>query len=281
MFGSLFIVWRESVEALLVIGILYAWINQNNLQQAKSKLWLGVGLGLILTFVLALAFWLAGNWISGVAGDWLFFFMMVVAGLLILQMVIWMHRHGRNMKSHLEKEASTSLKRSGGFGLALIALVAVAREGAEIIVFLYGQAAASFATSSTLLFITGAVLGLALGLVTFFILQFFSNAIPWKWFFRVSEFILLMLGGAMMVSAVDRLYQILPNYEVPEFVYELFDTPIWSTAWLIPDNSTLAGLTGYRAEPSIIQFSILFLYWLTAILLCRQSKKHKTVAHTV
>lgn len=280
MFGSLFIVWRESVEALLVIGILYAWLNQNNLQKAKSKLWLGTGIGLILTVILAMVFWLAGNWISGVAGDWLFFTMMVVAGLLILQMVVWMHRHGRSMKRHLEEEASSSLERSGGLGIALIALAAVAREGSEIVIFLYGQAAAT-SGFSTVLFISGAVIGLLLGLATFFVLQFFSNTISWKWFFLISEFVLLLLGGAMMVGAADRLYQILPNYDVPEFIYDLFDTPLWSTARFIADNSTLTSLTGYHAEPSIIQVGVLLLYWLTAVWLCNRGQKRKTAPHTV
>ena len=43
---ALLIVWRESVEALLVIGILFAWLRQHpGRRHAMVYLWAGVGLG--------------------------------------------------------------------------------------------------------------------------------------------------------------------------------------------------------------------------------------------
>ena len=43
----LFIVWRESVEAMLVIGILHAWLSQNPAAGGKRWLWGGVLAGLL------------------------------------------------------------------------------------------------------------------------------------------------------------------------------------------------------------------------------------------
>jgi len=44
---SMFIVWRESVEALLVIGILHAWLRQQpGAGNALRMLWAGVAAGL-------------------------------------------------------------------------------------------------------------------------------------------------------------------------------------------------------------------------------------------
>ena len=56
MGAPLFIVWRESVEALLVIGILYAWLRRENLLALTKQLWIGTGLGLMLAGLLAIAF---------------------------------------------------------------------------------------------------------------------------------------------------------------------------------------------------------------------------------
>ena len=64
--------------------------------------------------------------------------MVLVASVLILQMVFWMRKHGRTMRSDLEQGAAQSLARTGWWGVATIAAVAVAREGSETVVFLFG-----------------------------------------------------------------------------------------------------------------------------------------------
>ena len=46
----LFIVWRESVEALLVVGILYAWLKNGDADASRGipYLWAGVAAGSVL-----------------------------------------------------------------------------------------------------------------------------------------------------------------------------------------------------------------------------------------
>ena len=50
----IFIVWRESVEALLIIGVLYAWLSATP-GAARGKRWLAAGViaGLALAGILA------------------------------------------------------------------------------------------------------------------------------------------------------------------------------------------------------------------------------------
>ena len=68
---AMFIVWRESVEALLVIGILQAWASQQDQGRRLAKfLWAGVILGLLLSGVLALLILFAGEAMSGAASEW-------------------------------------------------------------------------------------------------------------------------------------------------------------------------------------------------------------------
>ena len=266
MGAPLFIVWRESVEALLVIGILYALIRLENLLALTKQLWIGTGLGLMLAGLLAIAFWVASNWFAGTGGEWFFTVMMFVAAVLILQMVVWMHHHGRGMKKHIEQEAASSLQTTGnGLGILVLSMLAVAREGSETVVFLAGVGAQQKGTSLGL-FILGGVLGLLLALLTFWLLQKSSKIISWKWFFLVSEFLLLLIGGGLMISAFDKAAAQISAYDLPEWLYNFMDNPVWSSSWLVPDNSTLTGLTGYHAEPSLMQITVLVVYWLSAIL---------------
>lgn len=279
MGAPLFIVWRESVEALLVIGILYTWLRRENLLTLRNRLWIGTGLGLLLAGLLAIAFWVAGNWFAGPGGEWFFTAMMTVAALLIMQMIVWMHRHGSGMKHVLEQEAAQSLQSSGGFGILLLAMIAVAREGSETVVFLAGVGAQQNG-SSLGMFILGGVLGFILALATFWALQKFSKIIPWKWFFLGSEFVLLLIGGGLLVTAFDKAAAQISAYDLPEWLYSFMDDPLWSTSSLIPDNSTLTGLTGYHAEPSFMQVAVLVIYWVVAIVLCSRKSEKNVVAHS-
>ena len=64
----LFIVWRESVEAMLVIGILHAWLSHNAADSGgKRWLWGGVALGLVLAAALAYGLFALGSALIGLA----------------------------------------------------------------------------------------------------------------------------------------------------------------------------------------------------------------------
>lgn len=272
MEAPLFIVWRESVEALLVIGILYAWLRRENLEHYVNRLWVGTGLGLVLAGILAIMFWVAGNWFSGPSGDWFFTFMMAFAAVLILQMVVWMHRNGRGLKRRIEEDAEASLAKSNGWGIAILAMIAVAREGSETVVFLSGIGAQQQGSSLSL-FILGGVIGFVLALITFWLLQKFASIISWKLFFLISEFVLLLIGSGLLVTAFDKAAVQIEAYDLPNWMFDFIDTPIWDTSWLVPDQSTLTGLTGYHAQPSLLQVCVFAIYWIAAILLCAKGGK--------
>lgn len=273
MWQALFIVWRESVEALLVVGILYAWINQQaNANHTKKMLWIGTVIGVLFACALAVGFTLAGEWFSGTGGDWFQIGMMAIASLLIFQMVVWMQKNGRSMKKNLEKEAAESFAQRGGIGILLLATLAVAREGSEIVIFLYGSFSTS--TGSTFwLLVLGSVLGFILGYITFLLLQLSSHIISWRTFFNISSIILLLLGGALLMSALDKasgiIVDMLSNTDAPEWAYSLFD-PIWDTSIILSDKTTfgsfIASITGYRAEPMLLGVILVPLYWVIAII---------------
>jgi len=271
--STLFIVWRESIEALLVIGVLYAWLRKNDLQPQIIRLWLGSGLGLCLAGALAVVFFAAGHLFSGPAGDWFFAIMMLAAALLIMQMIVWMHRHGRNMKRQIEQEAGRSIRREGGLGIMLIAMIAVAREGSETVIFLAGIGA-QYQGAGLGLFAAGGIIGFIAALASFLLLTKLANTLSWKWFFLGSEFILLLIGGAMMVAAADKISEQLQAYDLPDWAYGFIGDPLWSTQSWLPDGlaSVLASLTGYRAQPSLMEVLALALYWAIALGLANRGK---------
>lgn len=263
---SMFIVWRESVEALLVIGILQAWISrQAGHAQLARFLWAGVLLGLLCSAGLAgLMLW-AGDAMTGPQGEWLQAALTLLASGLMVQMVFWMHRNAATLKHTLVREADERLARQGGWGVLLLALLAVSREGSETVVFLYG-AGARLHDEAQGLFAVGGLLGLALAGLTVLVLRGSRRFISWSRFFALSEALLLLLGGALLVAAVDRISGQLLGMDMPEWAYAAVGDSRWDSSALLSDShglgALLADFAGYRAAPSLITVLVLLGYWL-------------------
>ncbi|UVL42673.1 FTR1 family protein [Pseudomonas sp. B21-040] len=263
---SMFIVWRESVEALLVIGILQAWASQQiQARRLTRYVWAGVTLGLMLSGLLALLILFAGDAMSGSANEWFQASLALVASALMVQMVGWMHRNARTLKADLHHRADSQLARQGGVGLMLLAMLAVSREGSETVVFLYG-AGARLQGPALGLFAVGAGAGLALSGLTIGLLHSTRRLISWRRYFAVSEVVLLLLGAALLVSGTERIGGQLQAMDLPDWAYGLIGEALWDSRSVLNDSrglgSFLASLTGYRAAPSGLTVLVLSGYWL-------------------
>ncbi len=272
MGNALFIIWRESAEAMLVVGILYAWLRERpDAATGMRFLWGGVAAGAGLALALALVMLGIASALSGEALDYFQLGITLVAAGLIVQMVFWMRKHGRTLKKDLEGELARQASASRWWGLLVVVALAVGRESAETVVFLYGLAAQD---GGSVDFALTVVLGLGLAFATFWILQKGGKVLSWRHFFRVSETLLLLLAGALLVGAVEKLIGlgVLPG---------LVD-PVWDSAWLIDDSSRLGGLlasfTGYRARPALLVLIVLAAYWVVVPWALRHGK-HAPAPH--
>jgi high-affinity iron transporter len=266
MGNALFIVWRESVEAILVVSILYAWIRQQGDAAGIGlrHLWLGVAGGVALAGGLA-ALMLGVQ--SQLAGDALEAFqagIVLVAAGLITHMVLWMRQHGRYMKRELEQGMNRAAGDSGAFAAAAVAAIAVGREGAETVLFLYGLGVEQRGGALLGMFL-GAGLGFALALLTAWLIQKSSRWMSSRNFFRVSEIILFLLAAALLVAGIERLI----NMGWVPALYE----PLWNSAALLSEGSTLGGLlaafAGYRSQPSLMAVLVWCGYWALVGVLTR------------
>ncbi|MBE9610926.1 FTR1 family iron permease [Chitinilyticum piscinae] len=261
-----FIVWRESVEALLVIGILYAWIRQSGETRAMPYLWGGVGAGLALSALLATALLGMMNGLSDALQEYLLAAMPIAACALIVQMVVWMRRNGRTLRSELEQGMASKAARANWWGLLMLVALAVAREGSETVVFLYGSIAGQAVSAS---FFAAAGAGFMAALATFWALQSGGRWISWRAFFRISEIMLLLLAGAMLNTGIERL---IGNGVLPALI-----DPLWDSSALLDDSAglgkALADFAGYRAHPALLLLIVWGMYWLASLwLLTRQNK---------
>jgi len=254
----LFVIWRETVEAMLVVGILYAWLSHHPAGARGLKyLWGGVLAGLAGAFLLGLGIGAIDDLLSEQGHAYFMAGMLLLAALLIVQMVFWMRRHGRRLKRDLEQSLSASVQTQNWWGVFALAAIAVAREGSETVVFLSSLAMGSNGFASAAFWLALG-LGALLAGITFALLQLGGKVGSWRAFFRVTEILLLLLACSLLLSAVDQLIdvQLLP----------VIVAQVWDTSRLLDDGSMLGGLvssfTGYRARPALLNLIVFAAYWL-------------------
>ena len=265
----LFIVWRESVEALLVVGILYAWLKNGDADARRGipYLWAGVVAGLLAAVALGAALVGFTEVLSGDAQDYFQTGMVLVACVLIVQMVLWMKHHGRSMKRDMEASLQKSKQDANWWGVTLLVALAIAREGSETVIFLYGLGFGQSGHVDPLQYLAVAI-GLALAFLTFYLLQLGGKIFSWRLFFRVTEIMLLFLAAGLFETGVDKL--------IDKEILPVVMNQVWDTSWLLDDSSTfgslVATLTGYRAHPAGMNLIAYAVYWAVIFLLLRRSK---------
>ena len=257
MLGAAIIVFRETLEAALIVGIVAA--ATRTLPQRRQWILAGIGAGVAGSLVVAL---LAGRIAEFAEGAGQELFNAAVLGLAAFMLAwhnIWMARHGAQLARDA-RQLGLAVREGNRemSALALVIALAVLREGSETALFLYGLLAGGSQTLADVL--AGGALGLAAGAASGYALYSGFVHIPARLFFSATSGLILLLASAMASQMARFLAQ-------ADFVPSLA-TPLWDTSWLLDDQSTLGRflhtLVGYEAMPSGIQ--VLF-YVATALLI--------------
>jgi high-affinity iron transporter len=246
MFGSAIIVFRESLEAALLIGIIAA--ATRGLAHRNRWLVIGIAAGVLGSLVVAL---LTESIAQLAGGSGQEIFKATILGIAVLMIGwhnIWMASHGKEMANKAKSIGGAI--RNGKQELSAIAIaiaLTVLREGSETALFLQGMAASAPGNGSSVMLggLIGLLAGAALGIVTYFGLL----RIPLRRFFSVTSGLLLLLAAGLAGQMAKFLIQadIIPSLA----------TPLWDTSWLLPVTSGLGSalsiLLGYEAQPSGMQ----------------------------
>ena len=259
MLNAFFVMYRESFEAILVVGILYAYIkDQLHNKQALKYMWSGVLAGLILSIFLGFAINFAQNEFQGIALEHFNNAIITVAIILMTHMCIWMKQHARTLKGELQAGVAESVSKSEYWSVAVLACMAVGREGSETVIFLYGMAVESLDSGHVQTLLTAIGLGLVASVITWFILnrglKFFKQQV----FFKITTVLLLLTASSLVLTLTQKLIQ-------SEVIPAIVDS-VWDTSSLLSDNSGFgrffASLTGYHSMPAWMTLLVYVAYWM-------------------
>lgn len=252
MLSAAVIVFREVVEAALVIGIIA--VATKGLDGRNR--WLGVGIGAGVVGSLAVAY--LTDQITGLADgigqELLNAGILGLAALMLAWHNVWMARHGAELARQARSLGNDVREGNREMSaLGFVVALCILREGAETVLFIQGLIAGG--EESLVSVLSGGLLGLSLGIAAGLALYSGLANIPARWFFSATSGLVLLLAAAMASQMAKYLAQadVLPTLAMP----------IWDSSWLLPNGSPVAvlmrSLIGYDAKPLGIQALFYFL----------------------
>lgn len=246
MFGTAVIVFREVLEAAIIIGIVVAATRD---VPGRTR-WLAAGLiaGLAGSALIAASTDTIASFASGIGQE---LFNAVVLGIAVLMLAwhnVWMSSHGAELASHARNVGARIREGRSECSILLVVVgLAVLREGSETVLFLYGIAASGGGGTASMML--GGAIGVLSGVVVGYAIYAGLLRIPMRWFFAATGLLVLLLAAGMASQAA--LYLIQADL-IPSLA-----SPLWDTSEYLPQQSVpgmlLHSLIGYDAQPSGMQ----------------------------
>ena len=254
MLGALLIVFREVIEAGLIVGIVLAATRG----VPGRGLWVsaGVAAGVLGACVLAV---FAGGLSSLFHGSGQELFNAAILLLAVCMLTwhnVWMASHGREMSRELKAVGAEVARGSRSLtAMAVVVGVAVLREGSEVVLFLYGIVAQGGTT--TLGLFTGGLLGVIAGAGVSALMYLGLLAIPAHRLFAATTGLITLLAAGLAAQAAAFLQQ--------AGVIDMLTSPLWDTSRILDEGSTLGRLlktiVGYTDRPDGLQL----IAWLAVV----------------
>ena len=203
--GAFGIIVREGVEAMLVLGAIIAYLVKAGQKKSLKHVYLGAILGVVLSFVVAGVLYSLGlqdgseeqEIIEGVTA--------LVAVVMLYWVSNWMLSKSSTdaWNAYIKKTVEGAAATGSVFALAFTAWLAVFREGAEVVLFLF-----PLVNSTDPMVIWGGILaGFAVLAIIFVVMRVFSVKLPLKPFFMVMSVIMFVMAISFLGSGITELIE--------------------------------------------------------------------------
>ena len=202
---SFLIILREGFEAILVIGAVVAFLIKTGNRDRLKSIWTGIALGLVASALMAVIMMtvlahlpMSREIVEGVT--------MLIAVAVLFSVSYWLISKVEAAKWHkfIREKVSTALDHGGGKALALVAFLAVFREGAETALFYQ----ALFSEGNVALPLSlGIVVGFGALAIIFTLFYRFGVKIPMRPFFTVTSVLLYYMAFVFIGKGIRELQE--------------------------------------------------------------------------
>ncbi|MCU1404096.1 MAG: high-affinity Fe2+/Pb2+ permease [Glaciihabitans sp.] len=252
MLANFLIGLREGLEAALVVGILIAYVRKLGRTDVIKRIWVGVALAVILALGIGAILTFGTYGLSFAAQEIIGGSLSIVAVGFVTWMIFWMLRAARGLSQHLKTDVDQHLD-GAGWGLVLVAFLAVGREGIETALILWAAARSS---GSGQFPVVGAAAGIAVAIVLGYLIYRGVLSINLTKFFTYTGVFLIIVAGGILAYGVHDLQEaaLLPG------LYTL----AFDVSATVPPNSwygtLLKGIFNFSPATTILEASAWVLY---------------------
>jgi len=250
---------REGVEAALIIAIIGAYLAKTGNRSQFPLVFLGAGTAIGLSAILGILLYVT---VGGFEEPYEQLFeaaTLIAAASVVTWMLFWMRRQARSVKGELQAAVDRAIDKGSVRALAVLAFIAVIREGLETSLFLVGQA--NSAEQGAIWVLVGALIGLAIAAVLGVGFYHGSRRLNLSTFFRWTGVALIFIAAGLLSSAVHELIEI--------GVITFGTQPAFDVSGVLPHDAAsgnllgqfLRAIFGYSATPEVTTFVV----WLTYV----------------
>jgi high-affinity iron transporter len=250
---------REGVEAALIISIILSYLARTGNRQAFGRVFAGAGSAVGVSLVAGVALFVTVGELPAPYEQLFEATAMLVACAVVTWMLFWMRRTSAGIRDELHGALGRALSDGPANGLAVLAFVAVIREGLETALFLVGQAAS--AQSGAAWILVGAFIGLALAAAIGAAMYRGAARINLRAFFRWTGIALIFIAAGLLAAAIHELVEIgwinvgsVVVFDLSQVLpHEPMDGAPSGLGLVI--GQLLRALVGYNARPELVMLA--------------------------
>ena len=273
MLANFLIGLREGLEASLVVSILVAYLVKSDRRRLLPRIWAGV----IVAILVSLGFGALLTWgpqgltfeaQEGIGGS-----LSILAVGFVTWMIFWMAKAARSISGELRSQLDRAAE-GARWSLAVVALLAVGREGLETALFLWAATQASTSVgNSSVSPIIGAALGLLVAVVLGYLMYRGALKINLSKFFTWTGYFLIVVAAGVLSYGVHDLQEagILPGLNRLAFDVSTIVPP---DSWY---GTLLKGVFNFTPATTVLQLIVWTLY-LVPVLIIFIRRTHRPVA---
>jgi high-affinity iron transporter len=268
-FTTFIMIFRESLEASLIIGIILtvlAKLNQHKYfphvyASILVALFVSVAAGLFLTRITASS---EGNVRALLEG-----LISLLACLVLTYMVFWMDSQARHIKPQVQSQFETAISKKEYFVMMSLPFLAIFREGAETVLFL----CAMISRDANAVSFGGAVAGLLLAVFIALIIFVGGKKIALKSMFQSTGIFLLFIAAGLLAYGIHEFNEI-------GLIPEIY-APVWNINHILNEKSGLGAflkaILGYNGNPSLSEVLSYIIYLAGVCWLLQKRKKEAVI----
>ena len=202
---------REGLEAILVIAAIIAYLVKTNSRKYLASVYIGAGLGVLFSVVLAMIFngisASLGDAQSGAGQEIFEGVTMFLAVIVLFYVSNWMlsKAEAETWSKYIKDKVQQSIDKGSMYTLSFSAFLAVAREGAELIMFFQGMRANI--TNNPHMLWAGLALAVVILVIVYFAITKLSVRLPLKPFFTFTSVLMFILCISFVGKGVYELQE--------------------------------------------------------------------------